>query len=58
MESKEVIRDLGIMVDSNLIYEEHLLKAINKTKQKSAWVLRTFSTREVEFLRVMWRSLI
>ena len=46
------------MVDRELSYEEQLRKAVSKTKQKTAWVLRTFSTREVSFLRIMWRTLI
>ena len=58
MESKEVIKDLGIMVDRGMNYEEHLRKVVSKTKQKTAWVLRTFSTREGRFLRIVWRTLI
>ena len=58
VEAKDTIKDLGILVDREFTYEDHLRKAVSKTKQKSAWVLRTFSTREVPFLRTLWRSII
>ena len=53
VEEKEVIKDLGLMVDFSLSYEQKLAKAVSKTNQKAGWVLRTFSTRNVEFLRTM-----
>ena len=46
------------MVDNDLNYEDHLWRAVSKTKQKSAWVLMTFSTSDVSFLRTLWRSII
>ena len=58
VEAKETIKDLGILVDSEFSYDDHLRKAVSKTKQKSAWALRTFSTREVPFLRTLWRTII
>ena len=58
VEAKEVIKDLGILVDDKLSYTDQLFSAVAKAKQKSAWVLRTFSTRKVSFLRTMWQSLI
>ena len=54
----EQVKDWGFYVDKNLNYEEQLRKAVSKTKQKTAWVLRTFSTREVGFLRTFWRTTI
>ena len=58
VEEKDVIKDLGLMIDSTLSYEHQLAKAVSKTNQKAGWVLRTFSTRNVELWRTMWRSLI
>ena len=58
VENKDVIKDLGIMIDEDISYIYQLNKAVNKTRQKSAWVLRTFSTRKIEFIRTMWNSCI
>ena len=58
VDAKCVIKDLGILVDDQISYEDQLLKAVNKAKQKAGWVLRTFSSRGVELLRTIWRSLV
>ena len=58
VESKDTIKDLGIMVEKEFTYKDHLRKAVSKTKQKSAWVLRTFRTRDIPFLRTLWRTVI
>ena len=58
VEAKEVIKDLGVLVDDKLSYTDQLNSAVAKAKQKSAWVLRTFSTRKVSFLRTMWNTLV
>ena len=58
VEEKDVIKDLGILVDSDICYVDQLYKAVNKAKQKAAWVLRTFSSRFVDLMRTMWRSLV
>ena len=58
VEEKGVIKDLGIMVDRDLEYVDQLHRAVNKAKQKAAWVLRTFSSRYVDLMRTMWHSLV
>ena len=45
IEHKEVIKDLGVMVDDKLTYDNQTMKAINKARQKLGWILRTFRTR-------------
>ena len=44
VEAKSVIKDLGILVDDGVRYEDQLYKAVGKAKQKAAEVLTTFST--------------
>ena len=39
------VRDLGVQIDNLCDFEVHRTKAIQKTRDKAAWVLRTFSTR-------------
>ena len=58
VEQKSSIKDLGILVDDSLSYGDQLSRAVSKATPKSSWVLRTFSTRKVEFMRTMWQSLI
>ena len=58
IESKPVIKDLGILVDSTLRYRDQITKVIKKANQKSSWILRTFHTRKPTFLRKIWKSLV
>ena len=55
---KESIKDLGIMVDTTLRYKDQIQKVIGKANKKAGWVLGTFSTRKVTFMRKMWKSLV
>lgn len=55
---KQNIKDLGILLDNALKYKDQQAEAVNKAIQKSSWVLRTFQTRDVNFMRKIWNSLI
>ena len=54
---KQYVKDLGILVDRKVTFSEQIQKAISKTNQKAGWILRTFTNREIEFMRILWRSL-
>ena len=58
VEEKNVINDLRILVYHELNYVEQMFKAINKAKQKTGWVLQTFSSRDVDIMRTIWRSVV
>ena len=58
IEQKPYIKDLGIYVDSNLNYKEQMKAAVRKADKKSSWIFRTFSTRDVHFMKKMWKSLV
>ena len=58
IDRKNTIKDLGVYIDDDLTYNSQLNSAISKANQKVFWVLRTFRTRKLEFMRKMWKSLI
>ena len=58
IEVKEVVRDLGIMIDDNMSYSSHIKKVVSKVNNLAAWALRTFRSRDKTLLRKLWRSLI
>ena len=58
IEEKSSIKDLGIYVDADLRYKEQMKRAVNKANKKASWILRSFSTRDVNFLRKTWRTLV
>ena len=57
VEAKPTIKDLGILVDDKLSYEDQLFKAVSKTKQKAAWVHRNFSPTYVSHRQITKKML-
>ena len=58
IEEKETLRDLGVTVNNQGTFNEHIDLICSKVKQKSGWVLRTFKCREPYFLKTLWKQLI
>ena len=58
IEEKNYIKDLGILVDSELRYKEQMKSAVSKANRKASWILQTFITRKVDFMRKTWKVLV
>ena len=39
-------------------FTNHIKHVCSKVKQKSSWILRTFQTRDSQFMKFMWKTLI
>ena len=46
IERKQVIKDLGVLVDDKITYSSHIKKSLAKTRRKIGWITRTFRSRE------------
>ena len=58
IEEKEHLRDLGIIMSDNANFKAHIGHVCAKVKQKSGWILRTFSSRNSHLLKFLWKSLV
>ena len=58
IEEKEVLRDLGIMMNNTASFEDHIERVCKTVKQKSGWILRTFSWRKPHVLKLLWKQLV
>ena len=58
LEPEKYVKDLGVLVDCSLSYNEQRNSAIQKAKNKSSWALRVFKSRSIEFMRKIWKSII
>ena len=58
IEAKNDVKDLGILVDDTLLYKNQQMATVKKAQQKFTLIFRTFGTRNVEFLRKIWKSLV
>ena len=58
IEEKESTKDLGILMQNDAGFSQHIEKVCSKVRQKSGWIFRTFYSRRGWFLRHMWNSLV
>ena len=50
IEENESLRDLGVMINNQGTFNDHIDHICSKVMQKSGWILRTFKCREPYFL--------
>ena len=58
IEQVNMTKDLGVLVTDDAKYDEHIDNMCKKVRQKSGWVLRTFYTRNLCFMKSIFKSLI
>ena len=51
IEEKDVLRDLGIQMNNQATFDDHIIKVCLTLKQKSSWILRTFRTRNPTIMK-------
>ena len=56
--TKSVIKDLGILISTSLQWSPHINKVIADCRRQAAWILRTFTKRDIATMRTLWTSLI
>ena len=58
IETTTLEKDLGVLVDNNLNFEDHIDFIIKKASQKKAQILRNFSFRSKKVLVPLFKSLV
>ena len=56
--TKSQIRDLGVIMSDDLTWSHHIDRVIANCRKQSAWILRTFSRRDINTMKTLWVSLI
>ena len=56
--TKEHVKDLGIQMSSTLKFDYHIINMVGKADILSAWILRTFRTRDTYSLKTLLKSLL
>ena len=51
----DVVRDLGVLINDNGTYSEHVAKVCKKAAQKIGMILRAFTCRTPNFLKFIWK---
>ena len=55
---KRDLRDLGLLMNDQATWKNHVDKVCSQVNQKAGWILRTFRCRTTSFIKQMWKSLI
>ena len=53
IEQKEVLRDLGVLMNDRGTFDEHISKVCQKLKQKAGWI----RTRSPHVMRHLWKQM-
>ena len=56
--TKPVVKDLGILISNSLLWTTQINKVVADCRRQTAWILRTFSKRDIPTMRTLWTSLI
>ena len=52
------LRDLGILMSSDLSWSPHIRAIANKARQKASWVLSVFHTRTASVMLTLYKSMV
>ena len=52
------LRDLGVLVSSNLSWSPHIRSITDKARQKASWVLSVFHTRSPAIMLTLYKSMV
>ena len=56
--NKREVKDLGITLSSSCSFSLHISNVVEKMKQKSSWICRTFASRSKMVMTHTWKSLV
>ena len=51
-------KDLGITASADGTFSDHIEKVCSKVKQRSGWILRSFTNRSLSFMKWAWLTYI
>ena len=54
----EKLKDLGVIMNDEANFKDHLEKANSKARNKTGWILRTFFSRNTWFMKHMLKTLV
>lgn len=58
IERYETLRDLGVILSDTAKFDKQIESVAKKTRQKAGWVLRTFYSRNTQFMKSIYKTLV
>ena len=58
IQSKNVVKDLGVLMSDDCVFTQQITSTIEKAKNLTSWILRTFSSRSPKCMITLYKSLV
>ena len=58
IEEKKCVKDLGVLMDNDCAFSSHIDKVVDKMREMSGWILRTFKLRSPTLMLTLWKALV
>jgi hypothetical protein len=58
LQPANIVRDLGVMMDKNLNFHQHIAQMISKAHSKSGLIFRCFKSRNEQFLMDLYKTFV
>ena len=58
IDKKANIKDLGVIISNDLTWSNQIDRVIASCRKQTAWILRTFASRDIQTMRTLWVSLV
>ena len=58
IERSNRIKDLGVIINDNATFDDHIDRVASKCKQLIGFILRTFKSRDKEIMLTLWKTII
>ena len=58
IQQSKVVKDLGIHIEENLRFQQHIKNIVAKGRRMDGWILRTIRSRKAEDMKVLLKSLV
>lgn len=58
IKSQTSVKDLGITITNDLSWTAQIENTISKCRRMSAWILRTFTKRDIATMRTLWTTML
>lgn len=58
IDAKDQAKDLGVIMSNDCSFDKQIEKVVTKAKSLISWILRTFKTRQVKPMLLLYKSLV
>ena len=58
IEKSETVKDIGVLMSDNLLFNDHITEIKNKSKRVAAWIFRLVQSRSAEVVMLLYKTYV